>query len=193
MHHLTRIRIAVGLAFLVGTLVASLALTIFAATGSANAHAILVTRCSDSQLVLATETITGAGGTDEPTVLIANTSHRTCFIQGFPQVGFETINGTTLKVKVFHRESMIYDEPKALRVMIPPGAVASFGVSYGEVYVPRVDTPARCSAQLLFVILPTTHVKYGEPLYVPTSIDVCRAQWEVALTPIEQGARVQAP
>jgi hypothetical protein len=180
-------------AFIVCVFVASLIFTIFTETGSAKAHAFLVTRCSDSQLVLATEPITGASGTDGPIVLIANRSHRTCFIQGFPHIGFETTDGTTLKVKVFRHESMIYGEPKARRALIHPGAVASFGVSYGEEYVPRIDTPARCLAQFLFVKLPTTHGKVGEPLYVPTSIDVCRAHWEVALTPIELGARVQGP
>lgn len=193
MRRLTRTNVAIGGAFLAGALVASLVSIVVANGGGSTSSSNFAARCNDSQLRLATEAVIGAGGTDGPTVLIANRSDRACSIRGFPQLSLMTAGGRVLKVEVAHRGSMIYSEPKVRRVVIVPGAVASFAVSYGEEFVPPDDTPARCLAQWLMITLPTSHPKYPEPFEVPTSIDVCLADWQVALTPIERGAQVQGP
>jgi len=152
-------------------------------------------RCSDSQLVVATESITGAGGSDGFAVLIANQSRRSCVIEGYAHVSFFNSDGGPMKVKVIHRGSMLFRTVQPRRLILQPSAVDSFAISYGQNFNPPNDSSSRCEADLMTVELPTIHPRFypqGD-LSVLVKVDLCLADRIIGLTPIEGGARVQGP
>jgi hypothetical protein len=152
-------------------------------------------RCNDSQLVVATESIVGAGGSDGFAVLIANQSRRSCVIEGYAHVSLFNSVGGPIKVKVIHRGSMLFHTVSPRRLVLTPSSVDSFAVSYGESFNPPNHSASRCEADLMTVELPTIHPKFypeGD-LSVLVKVDVCFADRIIGLTPIEGGARVQGP
>jgi hypothetical protein len=152
-------------------------------------------RCNDSQLVVATESVVGAGGSDGFVVLIANQSRRSCEIEGYARVSFLNSVGGPIKVKVVHQGSMLFRTVSPRRLVLTPSSVDSFAVSYGESFITPNHSASRCEADLMTVELPTIHPKFypkGD-LSVLVKVDVCFADRIIGLTPIEGGARVEGP
>src|ERR1039458_6343812 len=166
--------------------------TMMISDAGASSNRVVTPRCSDSQLVVATEYATGAGGSDGYEVLIANRSGRTCEVYGFARIAFQNSSGRAIKVKVIHRGSMLFATVAPHVVSLAPDTVASFAVSYGEEFVPKDDATSQCVATTMSVVLPTTHPKFypDGDLAVPVNVDLCIADWVIGLTPIERGAQV---
>jgi hypothetical protein len=150
-----------------------------------------VSTCSYGQLEVAIPTGPGAGpggaaGNDPVAFVIANTGNEACTIKGFPTLTFYyTANDKAVKIRVQHRRSEVYAEPKPELVTIEPGGVATFGLTYTDGWAVAHDTAA-CKVNTVEFTLPTINPdggSYGARL----SFDACQSHHEVSLTPIESG------
>ena len=151
-----------------------------------------VTECMQAQLQTAMEQRGGGGETDIAlgyTFLIVNTGTQSCELQGYPyEVIFSTTSGAPVKISISHQRNILYAQPKARRVVLSPGGVASFGISYANDNVAPPSKPTRCIATLIDFRLPArmSHLYSFEFLLRP--IDFCQTARSVAVTPLEGGA-----
>lgn len=155
-----------------------------------------VRECADTQLAVAAETWSGAGGSDGFTVLIANQSDRSCTIDGFATVEFFGSNGRRIRAKVLRgKGSMLYSAMEPRKISVKPNSVSSFAVSFDGAFVPPSDSPDACVARTMSVELPTIHPKFypDNAFIVPVDLDLCTSNWTVGITPVEYGPRVEGP
>lgn len=120
------------------------------------------------------------------TFLIVNTGLKSCELRGYPyEIIFSTEGGESLKVSISHQPTTMYAQPKAQRVVLRPGGVASFGISYAlsSANLPSTE-PASCLAKLIDFRLPARLSSlFSEEFAV--SIDVCAIGRRVEVTPVE--------
>jgi archaellum component FlaG (FlaF/FlaG flagellin family) len=120
------------------------------------------------------------------TFLIVNTGPKSCELRGYPyEIIFSTEGGESLKVSISHQRTTLYAQPKAQRVVLRPGGVASFGISYNTSdAVPPSTEAATCLAKLIDFRLPArlSHL-FSEEFAV--SIDVCAVGRRFDVTPVE--------
>lgn len=127
------------------------------------------------------------------TFLIVNTGSKSCELRGYPyEVIFSTENGDSVKVSISHQRTNLYAQPKAKRVVLRPGGVASFGISYTTSYAVLPSTEsASCLAKLIDFRLPARLSSlFSEEFSV--SIDVCAIGRRVEVTSVE-GRAVPLP
>lgn len=120
------------------------------------------------------------------TFLIVNAGSNSCELRGYPyEILFSTVGGHSLKVSISHRRTAIYSQPKAQRVVLRPGGLASFGISYTNSYGVMPSTEAaNCRAQLVDFRLPAQFSGlFSEEFAV--SVDVCAIGRRVEVTPVE--------
>jgi archaellum component FlaG (FlaF/FlaG flagellin family) len=120
------------------------------------------------------------------TFLIVNTGTKSCELRGYPyEIIFSTEGGEGLKASISHQQTSMYAQPKAQRVVLRPGGVASFGISYTNSYaVLPSSEAATCRAKLIDVRLPArlSHLFSYE---FAVSVDVCAVGRRVEVTPVE--------
>jgi hypothetical protein len=120
------------------------------------------------------------------TFLIVNTGTKSCELRGYPyEIIFSTVGGESPRVSISHQRTALYAQPKVQRVVLRPGGVASFGISYKNNYAVLPSTEAAtCRAKLIDVRLPArlSHLFSYE---FAVSIDVCAVGRRVEVTPVE--------
>jgi archaellum component FlaG (FlaF/FlaG flagellin family) len=120
------------------------------------------------------------------TFLIVNTGPKSCVLRGYPyEVVFSTEVGEGLKVSISHRRTTMFAQPGAQRVVLRPGGVASFGISYNtsNAAVPSTSAPT-CLAKLIDFRLPARDSSlFSEEFAV--SVDVCAIGRRLEVTPVE--------
>lgn len=152
------------------------------------ASASVVPRCQYSQLLAFVSTGNGAFdavGSHSFPILLANVSRPTCVLEGYPHVSLEGLSGV-LAIRVEHNASMIFAKASPKAVILRSGAVASFGITYGDQSAPKSDNPRLCTADFVVFSLPVIR-SLGQSYKVPTNFDVCRSRSIIGLTPIEVG------
>jgi archaellum component FlaG (FlaF/FlaG flagellin family) len=120
------------------------------------------------------------------TFLIVNIGTQSCELRGYPyEVLFSTTAGVPVKVSISHQRTNLYAQPKAQRVVLRPGGVASFGISYNLNNANlQSNEPATCLAKLIDFRLPARLSSlFSEEFAV--SIDVCAVGRRVEVTPVE--------
>jgi archaellum component FlaG (FlaF/FlaG flagellin family) len=147
-----------------------------------------VTECMQAQLQVAIEQGGGfmAHYALGYTFLIVNTGAKSCELRGYPyEIIFSTEGGESLKVSISHRRTSLYAQPMARRVVLRPGGVASFGISYTNSYgvLPSTEA-ATCPAKLIDFRLPA-RLSSLYSFEFPVSIDVCAVVRRVEVTPVE--------
>jgi hypothetical protein len=158
-------------------------------SGIAQSATVVVPTCIQGQLQVAVEQGGGAIGpnvTRGYTFLVLNTATHDCSIRGYPwRIVFSTaIGGVTRKVSINHRPTSLYAQPTADKVILRPGQVASFGLSfrYGKSVAMSIAT--NCQTQLVDFRLPAIAAqKFSFEFSVP--IDICDSGRSVSVTPIE--------
>jgi archaellum component FlaG (FlaF/FlaG flagellin family) len=120
------------------------------------------------------------------TFLIVNTGLKSCELRGYPyEIIFSTEGGESLKVSISHQRTNLYAQPQAQRVVLRPGGVASFGISYAlsSANLPSTEA-ASCLAKLIDFRLPArlSHL-FSEEFAV--SVDVCAIGRRVEVTPVD--------
>jgi len=120
------------------------------------------------------------------TFLIVNIGTKSCELRGYPyEVIFSTTSGAPVKVSIAHQRNALYAQPKAQRVVLRPGGVASFGISYANDNVPPLSKPARCIATLIDFRLPARMSALYSFEFLLRPIDFCQTARNVAVTPVE--------
>ena len=176
MYNKRRLRLAAALVAV--TVIAPLihpSLSAFAATTSKS----VATNCGGDQLEVGLAFGPGATGNISDVVLITNIGKSSCSLEGYPHLNFWTATSAP-QVKLSHSPYMFKDV-RPTRVQLNPGRVASFGIGYGDNYIPKSDSPNRC-------LVTSTVVTLGVHKYeIPFELDVCRSDMVVAVTAVQSG------
>ena len=148
-----------------------------------------VAECIQGQLQVAIEQGGGLAGTVPAThgytFLIINTAAKSCELHGYPtQIAFSTADGAIAKVSISHEPTVLYAQPKLQRVVLSPGGVASFGISYTYGIAPLGREPTNCLAALIDIRLPALLSRMMSYEF-PVRMDVCEAGRRVEVTPVE--------
>lgn len=148
-----------------------------------------VAECLQGRLQVAIEQGGGLAGTVPATFgytfLVVNTGAKSCELRGYPhEIIFSTKSGEILKVSISHERTVLYAQRKVQRVVLRPGGVASFGISYNYGIAPPGGEPTTCLAPLIDVRLPArlSHLFSYE---FPVRMDVCEAGRRAEVTPVE--------
>ena len=164
------------------SIIPALPVAVTTAMGATTIH-----RCSYAQLEVAIAWGPGGyAGTEASPFLVANTGLRACSLKGFPSLRFFTSLPTPAKVRVAHSASQIFADPNPRLVVIRPGQVASFGLSYSDAFSPRNDNPKSCVSSTVDVSLPVTESN-GRSYEDDLTFDLCQSNMRVSVTPIELG------
>jgi len=145
--------------------------------------------CIQGQLQVAIEQGGGLAGTVPETYgytfLVVNAGAQSCALRGYPyEVLFSTQDGHVLQVSISHERTVLYAQPKPRRVVLRPGGVASFGISYRYKVAPPGGDATTCLAALIDVRLPArASQKFSYEF--PVRMDVCEAGRRVEVTPVE--------
>ena len=122
------------------------------------------------------------------TFLVANEGEKTCELRGYPyEIIFSTVGGESLKVSISHERTELYAQPKVQRVVLRPGGVGSFGVSYNYAIAPSSEEPTTCIAPLIDIRLPALGSHFFSYEF-PVRMDVCEAGRKADVTPVEDRA-----
>jgi hypothetical protein len=155
-----------------------------------------VAECIQGHLQVAIEQGGGLAGTAPATYgytfLVVNTGAKSCELRGYPyEIIFSTADGAPAKISISHDRTELYSQPKVQRVVLRPGGLASFGISYTYGVAPPGAEPTKCLAPLIDVRLPalSSHLFSYE---FPVRMDVCEAGRRVEVTPVEGRAAPQA-
>jgi hypothetical protein len=155
-----------------------------------------VAECIQGQLQVAIEQGGGLAGTVPSTYgytfLIVNTGVKSCELRGYPyEIIFSTADGAPANVSISHDRTELYAEPKVERVVLRPGGLASFGISYTYGIAPPGAETSNCLTPLIDVRLPalSSHLFSYE---FPVRMDACEAGRRVEVTPVEGRAAPQA-
>ena len=155
-----------------------------------------VAECLQGRLQVAIEQGGGLAGsvpaTFGYTFLVINTGAKSCELRGYPhEIIFSTMGGEILKAKISHERTILYAQPKVQRVVLRPGGVASFGISYNYGIASAGGEPTTCLAPFIDIRLPalSSHLFSYE---FPVRMDVCAAGRRVEVTPVERGTTPKA-
>ena len=122
------------------------------------------------------------------TFLIVNISRQSCDVRGYPyEIVFSTTTGAPVKVTISHRPNILYLQPRATRVVLRPGGVASFGLSYADDNVAPPSQPTACIATLVDFRLPARLSALYSFEFLLRPIDFCRTPRHVDVTPVQWG------
>jgi archaellum component FlaG (FlaF/FlaG flagellin family) len=185
-----RRRFGFGVLVLIVVAAASAVVTWSVTTTSGSSHpSSNVAECIQGRLQVAIEQGGGLASTVPATFgytfLIVNTGTRSCEVRGYPyEIIFSTESGQILKVSTSHERTVLYAQPEVERVVLRPGGVASFGISYTYGVAPPGTEPTSCLAPLMDLRLPalSSHLFSYE---FPVRMDVCEAGRKVEVTPVE--------
>jgi Protein of unknown function (DUF4232) len=144
--------------------------------------------CSYRQLELAVAWGPGAaaGNLGIP-FLIANTSRSACSLQGYPKLSFVPDKYQNRTLRVVHGGGMIFPRVNPRLVVIKPGAVASFGVNYGDASNQQDPNGGRCQAQYVYVTLPVRNNTYDQTFEAIVNFNFCFTAFQVSVTSIQPG------
>lgn len=148
-----------------------------------------VAECIQGQLQVAIEQGGGLAGTVPATYgytfLIVNIAPKSCELHGYPtQIAFSTADGAIAKVSISHEATVLYAQPKVERVVLRPGGVASFGISYTYGIAPPGSEPTTCLTPFIDIRLPALLSRMMSYEF-PVRMDVCEAGRKVEVTPVE--------
>jgi hypothetical protein len=121
------------------------------------------------------------------TFIVVNVGTKSCELRGYPyEIIFSAEGGADLRVSISHRGTVLYAQPRAQRVMLRAGGLASFGISYTYGVAPAGKEPTSCHAPVIDIRLParSSHLFSYE---FPVRMDVCEAARRVEVTPVESG------
>jgi hypothetical protein len=151
--------------------------------------------CIQGQLQVAIEQGGGLAGTVPTTYgytfLVVNVGARSCELRGYPyEIIFSTADGAPAKISISHDRTELYAQPKVQRVVLRPGGLASFGISYTYGIAPPGAEPTSCLAPLIDVRLPALSSRLFSYEF-PVRMDVCEAGRRIEVTPLEDRAAPQ--
>jgi hypothetical protein len=160
-------------------LVFGLLLSVISSAPTGAATTTITPDCT--HLVVAGGSFEGAAGTGSMVILVANAGKR-CGLEGFPKVVFNNSHGAVVDGLNRHRSSMVYGMPQPRFITLPPGGVASIGVSWADNPVNNQKCPLAAFAD---VSLPSG---IGRLSGSPGLFEVAPCGGTLYVTPLEAGA-----
>ena len=129
--------------------------------------------CTAAQLAIRESGIGLAMGSGRATFTAANTSHRSCHLDGYPVVGIYSDLVVTAErysaIKSDHGDSFLVPEVRSRAVALRPGDTASFSVGYST--RSAGDSSETCARKL--TALAVTLPDQGGTVDVPTAMKPC--------------------
>jgi hypothetical protein len=118
--------------------------------------------------------------------IIANDGKSACTLEGYPRL---KIPYTYKKrhVKVVDGGGQVYVAVKPHRVILEPGADASFGLDYGDAYNQQDPFGSACMAQYEYVTLPVQGAATSQSYETTTIFNFCYTNFRVSVTSIQAG------
>ncbi len=154
------------------------------AAGTSSASTPPVPRCTYDQLEVATTWGTGdLAGTYGVPILIVNIGHRSCFLEGYTKLLFDTPTKHTITIERGPSGAYAYVKPR--RVDIKPGGIATFGVTIGEAANQSNTHVAACTVHDVYTDLPVSG--FRENYENNIEFNICFAAYQVGITAIEPG------
>lgn len=150
-----------------------------------------LSRCSDAQLAVGGLGLDNAGGANVATLLVANISRTTCFVQGRPTLSFDNGAGKVVQTSIGHRGSGVaFAAPTP--VALAPGARAGF--VFTDLAHNASELLCRSVARLR-VVLPRVAGSFRTPLtFDPAPFQICglaRRPIAVEVSSLVPGAAVK--
>lgn len=167
----------------------SCGLSLCSVTNDASASTLIPT-CSFSQLEIAVVSGSGAyaaAGNEGIPFLIVNRSHSACRLVGYPKVRVSPTSYQGSAVKVADGGGMIFVRVKPKRVVIKPGATASFGIDYGDAYNQQDPNAGPCMTQHFYFSLPLRTHPFTQFFDTSVNINFCYAGFHFSVTSIQRG------
>ncbi len=146
---------------------------------------VSIPRCSFGELEVASGWGSGAAaGSFGLPFVIVNTSHRSCYLKGFPKISVVTEKPLAHRITVIHSPRIFFAIVKPRRVNIPAGGVASFGVSGVDAMNQSSGNGASCTAAYFYTELPNGSSRSYENV---ENINICFSGFKLVVSAIEAG------
>ena len=148
-------------------------------------------RCSSSQVNVAVEAASGAysaAGNHGVAFVVINVSHAACSLEGYPKLHLYPSTYKDRSVKVTDNGGgQIFAAVAPRRVIIEPGATASYGINFGDAYNQGDPNAGPCMTQNVTSLLPVRSHPYSVPFTVPLDVNFCFANFRFGVTSIQPG------
>ncbi len=180
-----------GFRFALGVSLSLATSAIFSLSTAVTSSAVSPTpTCSFSQIRVALETgAYAATGNEGYAVALINVSHAACSLEGYPNLSFYPSSYKGKSVHVTHNGGgEIFAAVTPRRVIVQPGATASFGINYADAYNQGnpFNGPA-CETLSANVRLPVTPHRYSIPQSVDLKVNFCFTNFHFGVTSIQRG------
>lgn len=147
--------------------------------------------CSTTQLSVGVETGTGAysaAGNHGVAFALINIGHAACSLEGYPKLEFyPSIYKREIIKTTDNGGGQIFAAVKPRRVIIGPGATASYGINYGDAYNQGDPSAGPCMTQSVTASFPVRVHPYSVPFTVPLELNFCFANFHFGVTSIQAG------
>jgi hypothetical protein len=178
--------VALSVAFVAGT---AGFLPLFESAAASSATSI--STCSTEQITVAVEADSGAysaAGNHGVAFAIINVGHAACSLKGYPKLQFyrSSYKGKSIGV-TDNGGGEIFAKVPSRRIVIEPGATASFGINYGDAYNQGDPNGGPCMTQSVTASLPVQPHPYSVPFTVPLNLNFCFTDFHFGVTSIQLG------
>ena len=157
----------------------------------AASSATSISTCSTEQITVAVEADSGAysaAGNHGVAFAIINVGHAACSLKGYPKLQFyrSSYKGKSISV-TDNGGGEIFAKVPSRRIVIEPGATASFGINYGDAYNQGDPNGGPCMTQSVTALLPVQPHPYSVPFTVPLNLNFCFTDFHFGVTSIQLG------
>jgi hypothetical protein len=157
----------------------------------AASSATSISTCSTEQITVAVEADSGAysaAGNHGVAFAIINVGHAACSLDGYPKLQFyrSSYKGKSISV-TDNGGGEIFAKVPSRRIVIEPGATASFGINYGDAYNQGDPNGGPCMTQSVTALLPVQPHPYSVPFTVPLNLNFCFTDFHFGVTSIQLG------
>ncbi|MHB1210575.1 MAG: DUF4232 domain-containing protein [Acidimicrobiales bacterium] len=165
-----------------GVLLLTLALVFVGHTSRAQAAAVPTCKASQLEVAVGQGTNGNAGNLGVP-FLIVNLGHAHCKLQGYPKFRFYSSAGILRRIIVTRLpDPQVYRKVQAVPIVLGPGRVASFGLTYSDVGTAPSGPPSRCLVQAASIALP---IPQSQEYVLDLHINACLSNFGFGETAIQ--------
>jgi hypothetical protein len=174
-----------------GVVIAAVALLPISAHIASSAAAKTPT-CTINQIRVALEADSGAyaaAGNEGNAFALINVSHAACSLEGYPKLEFfpSSYKGKSIRV-TDNGGGEIFPAVPPRRVIIEPGATASYGINYGDAYNQSdAYSVGACMTQSVRARFPVLPHPYSVSQLVPFTVNFCFTNFHFGVTSIQRG------
>jgi hypothetical protein len=147
--------------------------------------------CSTNQITVAVQAASGvyaAAGNEGVAFAVINVSHAACSLEGYPKLHFYPSTYKAKSIKVTDNGGgQIFAAVSPRRVVIKPGATASYGINYLDAYNQGDPISGPCMTQSVTVRLPVRPHPYSLSFTLPLNLNFCFTNFHFGVSSIQPG------